>query len=228
MRVWIYLRCREPVLTHTSKVIRWSRLNLNRSMSQSPWTRETLTGIGRVFIGCFAETLAFHSGVVIISYVILRAISCIQAWRYQGSVPPSSDIKREFRFSLIPLTLFYSSLTKLFLLFLLTIWRPTLPSITTSHSAEAWGGEYLFNNTIVNAFKVFEDDQIDREWIIRNVLGGLSTGFGLRVVLDIEPIFTSVIILAGWRAKASVTVIMSSWVGSDEISGEAWKAYSIP
>ncbi|KAG6889005.1 hypothetical protein C0995_004473 [Termitomyces sp. Mi166 len=45
---------------------------------------------------------------------------------------------------------------------------------------EAWGGEYLYNNALVNAFKVFEDNQINREWTIRNVLGGMSAGFGLR------------------------------------------------
>ncbi|KAG6865006.1 hypothetical protein C0991_005694 [Blastosporella zonata] len=171
------------------------------------------------------ETLAFHLGIMAACFIVLRVISWVQVWRYRGGAPPGSDIKREFRFSLIPLTLFYSSLTKLFLLFLLTIWRPT-PSAADPN--DKWGGELLLDNPIVNAFKVFKDDQIDREWLIRNVLGGMSAGFGLRVVLDIKPIFTSIIILVGWRAKISVTGIISSWVGGDESSGEAWRAYSIP
>lgn len=27
---------------------------------------------------------------------------------------------------------------------------------------------------------MFDDDKLDREWVVRNVLGGMSAGFGLR------------------------------------------------
>ena len=68
------------------------------------------------------------------------------------------------------------------------------------------------------ALEILDDDKLDREWIVRNVLGGLSAGFGLRgwfysialcvcacisdtclsvVVLDIPPPLTTVIILVG-------------------------------
>jgi hypothetical protein len=140
-----------------------------------------------------------------------------------------SDIRREFRFSLIPLTLFYSSLTKLFLLFLLTIWRPS------SESTPPRSSPY--------ALQLFGDDKVDREWVVRNVLGGMSAGFGLRgahllvcsisslmlpVVLDSHPGFTTIIIIAGWVAKTAVSRLVSRWVGGDEQMGEAWLAYSIP
>lgn len=33
---------------------------------------------------------------------------------------------------------------------------------------------------IVGALQIFDDDRLDREWIVRNVLGGMAAGFGLR------------------------------------------------
>ncbi|KNZ73368.1 Protein arv1 [Termitomyces sp. J132] len=172
------------------------------------------------------ETVAFHLAILVACYFVLRLVSLVQTWRYRGAVPKSSDIKREFRFSLVSLTLFYSSLTKLFLLFLLTVWCPT-PSLTSLN--EPWGGEYLYDNVLVNALKVLSDEEINREWIIRNVLGGMSAGFSLRVVLDIEPMFTFIVILVGWRVKTSVTNILSTWVGGNsESAGKSWRMYSIP
>ena len=48
------------------------------------------------------------------------------------------------------------------------------------------------------------------------------------VILDIHPVFTSVIILVGWKVKTIVAGLVSGWVGGDELAGEAWRAYSIP
>lgn len=99
--------------------------------------------------------------------------------------------------------------------------------------------------------EVFDDDKLDREWIVRNIVGGMSAGFGLRgmssfyryhlsslmklnilffskVILDIHPFFTTVVILAGWTAKTVVATLVSRWVGGDEMSTQAWLAYSIP
>jgi len=91
------------------------------------------------------------------------------------------------RLSLIPLSLFYSSITKLFLLFLLTIWLPTSNSTSTT---PPMGGtplpewtKLISNNQskfLTTAWQMLDDDKLDREWIIRNVLGGMSAGFGLR------------------------------------------------
>ncbi|KAF7375286.1 hypothetical protein MSAN_00415400 [Mycena sanguinolenta] len=153
------------------------------------------------------ETIAFHGGVLFACYLVLGIADRV------GSRPTISDIRREFRFSLIPLTLFYSSLTKLFLLFLLTIWRPS------SGPSSPRSNPYFF--------QLFDDVKIDREWIVRNVIGGMSAGFGLRVVLDIHPFFTTIIIIAGWVAKTAVSQLVSHWVGGDE-QREAWLAYSIP
>ncbi|KAF8071581.1 Arv1-like family-domain-containing protein [Lyophyllum atratum] len=222
---WLHVLRLGGALMVLDAFIRWSHLNPDQPTNLSPWTEETMNGVLRVFIGCCVETIAFHCGVIIACYIMLHLISWVQTWRYRGRMPPNSDIKREFRFSLIPLTLFYSSLTKLFLLFLLSIWRPTP---TPADPSDSWGGKFLYDNFIINAFKVSDDDEVDREWVIRNVLGGMSAGFGLRVVLDINPIFTSIIILAGWRVKTGVASVVSGWVGGDEMTGEAWRAYSIP
>ncbi|KAJ6468305.1 Arv1-like family-domain-containing protein [Mycena sanguinolenta] len=187
--------------------IRWSHLNPNQPLEISPWTKETLSAIFRTFVGVSVETIAFHVGVLFACYLVLGIADRV------GSRLITSDIRREFRFSLIPLTLFYSSLTKLFLLFLLTIWRPS------SGPSPPRSNPYLF--------QLFDDDKIDREWIVRNIIGGMSAGFGLRVVLDIHPLFTTIIIIAGWVAKTAVSQLVSHWVGGDE-QREAWLAYSIP
>lgn len=36
------------------------------------------------------------------------------------------------------------------------------------------------------------------------------------------------IILVGWKAKTVVAGLMSGWVGGNELTGQAWRAYSIP
>ena len=90
------------------------------------------------------------------------------------------------RFSHIPLTLFYSSLTKLFLLFCLSIWRPDVAAsthrdagpLTPLHPSAA-----AFPHTLVaRALALLDEDTLDREWVVRNVLGGMAAGFGLRGV----------------------------------------------
>lgn len=155
--------------------------------------------------------------------------------------------------SMISFSLFYSSITKLFLLFLLTIWLPTsTQSKEYTHTPLPDWAKLLSNHTgssnfVISALKIL-DDEADREWIVRNILGGMSAGFGLRgqysptllsiryfalisaelVILDIHPIFTTFIILAGWVAKTAVAALLSGWVGGNESNQEAWLAYSIP
>jgi lipid intermediate transporter len=92
----------------------------------------------------------------------------------------------------IPLTLLYSSLPKLFLLFLLSIWRPSsvrLPSSPISNPVET---STLFHGLLYYpsfsfparyldfVMQTFDNDRIDREWVVRNLLGGMAAGFGLR------------------------------------------------
>ncbi len=136
--------------------------------------------------------MAFHCGVIAACSVALKMITSIGKWRRGQSALPESDIRREFRqaesllsygvhplilgpssYSLIPLTLFYSSFTKLFLLFLLTIWRPS--------RLEPLDPVVTWNTPKLSDFlDILDNSQVDREWIVRNVLGGMSAGFGLR------------------------------------------------
>lgn len=218
----------------------------------------------------FTETIAFHTGIMVCCYVMLTFLDWVR--KHRASSIPASGIRPEFRyifpptkkvsklihtilwafrFSLIPLTIFYSSLTKLFLLFLLTIWRPaSSASAHDNDQPKTWNGTTYNNIFISSALEVFDDDKLDREWVVRNILGGMSAGFGLRgtfsssalkygnmswlnlllnsVILDCHPFFTTIIILGGWAVKTAVANLVSGWVGGDEKAGETWLAYSIP
>ncbi|KAJ3976096.1 Arv1-domain-containing protein [Lentinula raphanica] len=217
-------------LTFIDAFIRWSHLTVQpvsgdrvESPSISPRSMRAISGFSAIFSGCCIETIAFHTGVIIACYIVLRALD-LSFWRAQ------SDIRRKFRFSLIPLALFYSSFTKLFFLFLLTIWRPsrTPQHLSPSHNDTTGFLPIQFGFDILKALEFITDDRLDREWVVRNVMGGLSAGFGLRVILDINPIFTTFIILSGWIVKTSVSVMISGWIGNDVATAEAWLASSIP
>ncbi|KAF9460332.1 Arv1-like family-domain-containing protein [Collybia nuda] len=225
---WLHILKLGGTLVLLDAFIRWSYLNPDQPTGISPWTKNTFDSIFRVFLGCFAETLAFHSSIMATCWVVQTFIEWAQKLRQRGAPQLESDIKREFRFSLIPLTLFYSSLTKLFLLFLLTIWRPTSTPTQNPTTPSLWDGTMTPSQYLTRAYEILDDDKIDREWVIRNVLGGMSAGFGLRVILDTHPIFTSIIILVGWKLKTVVSGLVSSWVGGDDMAREAWRAYSIP
>ena len=67
-------------------------------------------------------------------------------------------------------------MSKLFLLFLLSIWRPSSKQASTDQEPSI----ATTNVIILTALDILDDDKLDREWIIRNVLGGMSAGFGLR------------------------------------------------
>lgn len=71
------------------------------------------------------------------------------------------------RLSLLPLAIFYSSLTKLSLLLLMSVWAPALSTSPPSDSI------------ILNWIGILDGD---KSWVVRNVLGGMACGFGLRGV----------------------------------------------
>ncbi|KAK0204406.1 Arv1-like family-domain-containing protein [Desarmillaria ectypa] len=218
---WLLIPRLGGILTFVDAFIRWTHLNPSQSAHLSPWSGNTIVNFSRTFIGCFAETMAFHCGVIAACSIVLKIIALVGKWRPRQTSSSESDIRREFSYSLIPLTLFYSSLTKLFLLFLLTIWRPS--RLEPLNPATTWNASKL--SSFLN---ILDNNQLDREWIIRNVLGGMSAGFGLRVILDCHPVFTMLVILCGWVAKTLMAALVSKWVGGDDTSGEAWLAYSIP
>lgn len=81
------------------------------------------------------------------------------------------------RMSHIPMAIIYSSFTKSFLLFLLTIWRPSLS--LPGNAPYRFEGSYK-DPWILSALEIWDEDKLDREWVVRNVLGGMAAGFGLR------------------------------------------------
>ncbi|KAI8980137.1 Arv1-domain-containing protein [Trametes punicea] len=228
-RWWLIMKLGSALIC-VDAFIRWTHISSSKpgDISDMPtWNRAALEGFVRILVGCFFETAAFHAGVVLACYAIMKLLPSPKA--------PVSGIREQFRYSHIPLTLFYSSLTKLFLLFCLSIWRPGAAEPNATHEEPA-----LHPNTtrfqhplVVRALELLDEDNLDREWVVRNVLGGMAAGFGLRVVLDCHPLFTTMIIIAGWLVKTAVAKLVSGWVGSglgvdDKAAGEVWLAYSIP
>jgi hypothetical protein len=114
----------------------------------------------------------------------------------------------------VSLTLFYSSLTKLFLLLLLVIWQSS--SAPTADSIELGTGlpDYIARHEFTrSALSLLDESYFDRAWVIRNVLGGMSAGFGLRVLLDCHPVLTTLVLLFGWLAKSLVAQSIESRTG---------------
>lgn len=231
---WFLIFRLGSTLTLLDAFIRWSYLNPTPTMNITPWTKQAITTFCRVFLGTVAETIAFHGGIILTCCLLMNITDILQATFYSNP-SPKSTIRLEFRSSLISLSLFYSSLTKLFLLLLLTIWLPTSISIVPQpeNPLPEWTRRlqwtYDNSNLLTHVLETLDDDKLDREWIVRNILGGMSAGFGLRVILGIHPLFTSIMILAGWVAKTTMATLVSRWVGgNDSRTGEAWLAYSIP
>jgi len=229
---WLLIFRLGSALTFLDAFIRWSYLNPTAT-NVTPWTKEGISSFCRVFLGTVAETISFHGGIIVAGCLLMKVTDILKSIFYSNPSPISS-IRREFRFSLISLSLFYSSLTKLFLLLLLTIWLPaptsTIPK--PENPLPEWTKHLQWahsnGNLLTHVLEILDDDKLDREWIVRNILGGMSAGFGLRVILDIHPLFTTIMILAGWTAKTAVVILMSRWVsGNDSRTGEAWLAYSI-
>ncbi|OBZ72412.1 Protein arv1 [Grifola frondosa] len=178
---WLLILELGSVLICVDAFIRWTHLSVSAPSTGSAgdlftWNKDAIEGFLRILCGCFVGPSP------------------------SPSASPPSGIRQEFRYSHVPLTLFYSSLTKLFLLFLLSIWRPVAQPRPPMHPAAATFTHPL----VIRALEVLDEDKLDREWVVRNVLGGMAAGFGLRVVLDCHPVFTTMIILAGWLVKTAV------------------------
>jgi hypothetical protein len=54
----------------------------------------------------------------------------------------------------------------------------------------------------------------DRLWLGTRLLGGMSAGFGLRVLLPTRPWETTAIVLAGWAAAAFAARAMEGVLGA--------------
>ncbi|CAE6511349.1 unnamed protein product [Rhizoctonia solani] len=194
-----------PQFTYLRAVIRWRGnkdiFHFNYAFSQ-------------VVSACFLDTLVFHLGVTVASVLLLKSMDW---FRTAFNRPYSSKLgtRTEFRIPLVSLTLFYSSLTKLFLLLLLAIWQSPI-SPTTANPVEPGTGlpNYIAQHELTrSALTLLDESHFDRAWVIRNVLGGMSAGFGLRVLLDCHPILTTLAVLFGWCSKSLVAQFIDSLTG---------------
>ncbi|KAI0032090.1 Arv1-like family-domain-containing protein [Vararia minispora EC-137] len=227
--------------------IRWTELRARLLPKPDVWTGRDSKMFYRILFGCLMETVAFHVGITVASFTALMIVDSVTTWRMHPTVPPRSNVRKLLQYVLcmhgsyangltarlsyshIPLCLLYSSVTKFFLLFLLAVWGLDLPKPDPFPTSKALSYKYTINFehpifTVI--WEALDDDKLDRRWVVRNVLGGMAAGFGLRVVLDCHPILTTAIILTGWVVKAGVADIVGGFVGKD--IAEAWLAYSIP
>ncbi|KAG8835979.1 hypothetical protein FRC17_010948 [Serendipita sp. 399] len=148
---------------------------------------------------CSAEVLLFHTAIVISAIIIFKVFNVLK----EGNV--ASGVREEFRLSHLPLALLYASLTKLFLLSLLVIWRPTSHLGGTQWQAPD-------NGFLLRIYHLFDDEVLDREWLLRNLMGGMASGFAIRVVLNGRPVVSASIVLAAWVLKAMAAYALSEYI----------------
>ncbi|KAG9050642.1 hypothetical protein FS837_003742 [Tulasnella sp. UAMH 9824] len=144
-------------------------------------------------------------------------------WK-RKNIQDSPQIANEFRLPHIPLALLYASLTKFFLLFLLSIWPPT-QSAPSSLKVPPYLSDYPL---MLYAWNMFNDLILDREWLVRNLLGGMAAGFGLRVVLDTHPFIITGVIIAGWVSTSAYVHLVDDILGLAPAQMASWTRYSIP
>jgi lipid intermediate transporter len=149
--------------------------------------------------------------------------------------PPLLVLTDIYRLSHVSLALIYASLTKLFLLSLLVIWRPA----ESLHNATSAIGDNFFEV----AYHVFDDDRLNREWLLRNLLGGMASGFAIRgkhglhrldgvtdiflVVLNGRPLVAAFIVLFAWVMKAGAAFLLSDCITNTAIDRQ-WLIFSMP
>ncbi|WWC65854.1 uncharacterized protein I303_108476 [Kwoniella dejecticola CBS 10117] len=179
--------------------------------------------VSQIIVTCscvLLETIAQH---VITSYLALLALR-IRAWYPAGNdrvVPVDKrDGRREnFLPILISLTLLYTSLIPLLLQLVLSIWYTPPPSIHEHLPATASDISLLSTLPIKFPVELLELEaalhhawsRSDRIWIGTRLLGGMSAGFGLRVLLPTKPWETTAIVLAGWMGAA----LIAQWLQLD-------------
>lgn len=148
--------------------------------------------------------VALCAGIELAAQLITSTVAALAILRLHGWYPPTSkgvgDGRRDgFLPILVPLVLLYTALLPLVLRLVLRIWYTPvfsdpalgLTGLLADHApslaaevekfAHAWG-------------------HTDRVWAGTRLLGGMSAGFGLRVLLPTRPWETVSIVLAGWTA----------------------------
>jgi hypothetical protein len=119
---------------------------------------------------------------------------------------------------MISLTLLYTTLLPLALQLVLSIWytHDISDKSAYNHTTPTFIHNLLpgylaisIEDTITETLRMW--GRTDRIWAGTKLLGGMSAGFGLRVILPTRPWETTAIVLAGWGAASIVGRIMESY-----------------
>ncbi|KAG8934079.1 hypothetical protein FRC01_005240 [Tulasnella sp. 417] len=210
-------------LLFVDSVIRWMRLSpimvdVSKDGSHSP-----IRALAHVFLYCLGETVAFHLGILSAAAILVPLAQFITKWKRKNT-QGGPQVANQFRLPHIPLALLYASLTKFFLLFLLSIW-PAMQSVPSSLKVPPYLADYPL---MVYVWNMFNDLILDREWLVRNLLGGMAAGFGLRVVLDAHPFIITGVIIAGWVSTSAYVHLVDDVLGLAPAQMASWTRYSIP
>lgn len=112
---------------------------------------------------------------------------------------------------MISLTLFYTTLLPLILQLVLSIWYTREPLYPDSQLLDLKNPNFLaalVSDDMAESLCTFVNEvasmwqRTDRIWAGTKLLGGMSAGFGLRVILPTKPWETTAIVLAGWGAAS--------------------------
>ncbi|TIA85955.1 hypothetical protein E3P99_03841 [Wallemia hederae] len=141
-------------------------------------SHHSLTSFFDFLFTALVDAVAYHFGVII-------AVRALKA----GSHISTTQIS---------LAILYSSFAKLFLLLLLVIADPS----SGGHARHARQARQAHTNLLQHLYTALDDNQIDRPWIVNTIVGGMSAGFGLRVLLNTPPITSTLVILAGWATRS--------------------------
>ncbi|KAI9461661.1 Arv1-domain-containing protein [Lactarius psammicola] len=226
-RRWLIIRIGAGVVLVDS-LVRWTRLRGNSFLlapESSSWIDNgEASAFLRILLGSLVETVTFHGGITLASILVLTALDWVTRWP-KCSNPPSS-IRQQLRhvlvYSHISLCLLYSSFTKFMLLTVLSVWGSQVQKDVPPPT-------YVYKMPLDSQlWHLLDDDVLDRTWLVRNLLGGMSAGFGLRVVLDCHPFFTTLVIFSGWAIKTGVVSLVRDFIGPGNGVEETWLAYSIP
>jgi uncharacterized protein YejL (UPF0352 family) len=180
--------------------------------------------VSQTILNVLAETIAQHAVTLLLTLLALR----LRSWYPGGddtAKPADHDDGRRVNFTwvshgssgdwqltlrpmLVPLTLLYTSLLPLVLQLSLAIWyTPPVPTASSVSSASL-NSLLPVESRLHPELRAFVDaldefwTQGDRVWAGTRLLGGMSAGFGLRVLLPTKPWETTAIVLAGWGASA--------------------------
>lgn len=222
-RRWLIIRIGAGVVLVDS-LVRWSRIRSNSpllKLESGSWIDNgEASAFLRILLGSLVETATFHGGITLASILMLTALDWVARWQKRSN-PPSS-IRQQLRYSHISLCLLYSSFTKFMLLAVLSVWGSQVQKDVPPPT-------YVYKVPLDSQlWHLLDDDVLDRTWLVRNLLGGMSAGFGLRVVLDCHPFFTTLVIFSGWAFKTSVVSLVRDFIGLGRGVEETWLAYSIP